>query len=107
MSLHFAGLAQQLGHDQRRVRLVLCEFSHSVAADLLRLERAAAGQRWHAVREFAQSIEAACLQISERNAADAAATLVQIPGDLFEDAYATRRPQIVELLCRAKEFSGY
>jgi hypothetical protein len=107
MSVQFAGLAKLLGHDQRRVRLALCEFSHSVAADLLHLERAAAGHRWHAVREFAQSIEAACLQIDEHNAANAAATLGWIPGELFIDAYATRRAQIVELLRRAKEFSGY
>jgi hypothetical protein len=107
MSVHFAELSKLHGHDQRRVRLVLCEFSHSVAADLLRLERAAAGHRWHAVREFAQSIESACLQISERNAANAAATLGWIPGELFADAYATRRAKIVELLRRAKEFSGY
>jgi hypothetical protein len=107
MSVHFAELAQQVGQDQRRVRLALAEFSHAVAADLLRLERAAAAHQWHAVREFAQCIEAACLQIGERRVANAAATIGWIPGELFADGYPGRRLLIVALLRRAKEFSEY
>lgn len=50
-----------------------------LAADLLHLERAAAANKWHTVRELVNFIETACLQICERNATNAAATLGWIP----------------------------
>lgn len=106
MTVQFPELAELLGNDPDKVRLVVRVFYRCAAMDLQRLERAAAAQQWQTVREFAQRIHVGCLQVCERNAAAAAAELAHINGDSFADAYSRRRTEIVELLNRAEEFSG-
>lgn len=106
MTVQFPELAELLGNDQDRVRLVVRVFYRWAAMDLQRLERAAAAQQWQTVRELAQRIHVGCLQMCERNAADAAAELGRIQGESFAEAYARRRADIVELLDRAEKFSG-
>jgi hypothetical protein len=105
MTVQFPELSELLGNDQSKVRLVVRVFYRWAVMDMQRLEHAAAARQWNAVRELAQRIHVGCLQICERNAADAAAELGRVPGEHFADAYARRRTDIVELLDRAEEFS--
>lgn len=106
MTVQFPELAELLGNDQDKVRLVVRAFYRWVAMDLQRLERAVAARQWPIARELAQRIHVGCLQVCERNAADAASELWRTPGEQFADAYARRRVDIVELLNRAGEFTS-
>src|SRR5687768_14419344 len=105
MTVQFPELAELLGNDLDKVRLVVRVFYRGAVMDLQRLEHAAAARQWSTVRELVQRIQVGCLQVCERNAADAAAELGRVPDEQFADAYARRRMDIVELLDRAEEFS--
>lgn len=105
MTIQFPELAKLLGNDPDKVRLVIGEFYRSATLDLQRLERAAAADRWDVVHEIAQRLHVGCLQICEPAAAHAATLLGHVPGEFFADVYARRRPDIVELLERAQEFT--
>ena len=105
MTVQFPELAELLGNDQDKVRLVVRVFYRWVAMDLQRLEHAVAARQWQIARGLAQRIHLGCLQVCERNVADAAAELERTADERFADAYARRRVDIVELLDRAEEFA--
>jgi hypothetical protein len=96
--------SQLLRHDPDKVRWVARLFYRSVAADLKRLEGAAAASEWQVVNELSQRIQTICLQLSEHNGASVAAELRQVAGERFAAAYTRHRPVIAELLSHAEDF---
>ncbi|ALN78620.1 hypothetical protein [Lysobacter antibioticus] len=79
-------------------------FYRGVAADLKRLERAAAANEWQVVSELSQRIQAICLQLSEHDGASVAAELRQVACERFAAAYALHRPVIAKLLSHTEDF---
>ena len=104
MTIPFTELAQLLEHDPYKMQRVVWEFYRLVSKDLRGLEHAAAAHQWQTVRQLARRIQVSCLQVGDRDAAQAAAALASISGELFADAYHHRRPQILESLERAERF---
>ncbi len=104
MTAHFPELARLLHNDEDRVQRVVWEFYRSATKDLHQLDKAAGDRRWLAARDIARLIFFSCLQVGERDAAEAAADLARTPDELFADAYRERGPEIVCSLNRAEEF---
>jgi hypothetical protein len=106
MTVQFPELARLLEYDQEKVQRVVWEFYRSATKDLHRMEQAATAHEWEKVRELAHRIHVSCLQVGERDAAEAAAVLARIPGEFFAEAYSRRRSQIIDSLDRAERFVG-
>ncbi|ALN88574.1 hypothetical protein LC55x_5328 [Lysobacter capsici] len=107
MTVHFPELARLLEYDEARVQRVVWEFYRSSIKDLHNLEQATVAQHWQVARQLARRIQVSCLQVGERDAANAAADLISLPGDRFADAYRQSRVQIIYSLDRAEEFVGH
>ncbi|ALN80759.1 hypothetical protein LA76x_2629 [Lysobacter antibioticus] len=104
MSAQMAEFCELLEHDPDKVRHVARVFYRGVAADLQRLEGAAAANEWQLVSELSQRIHSVCLQLSEHDGASVAAELRQVAGERFAAAYARHRPVIAELLSHSEDF---
>lgn len=106
MTHKIQGLSELLGNNKAKVQLVVRMLCRSVAMDLQRLMQAAVSRQWQTVRELAQRIYMACLQLSERKAAEAAAALGRVSGMFFSEAYARCHKEIVGLTNRAERLIG-
>jgi hypothetical protein len=104
MTVLFPELAQLLEYDQNKVQRVVWEFYRSATKDLHCLEQAVVAHQWQVARDLARRIQVSCLQVGERDAAEAAATLVCIPGEFLAEAYGRHQPRIAHSLERAEQF---
>jgi HPt (histidine-containing phosphotransfer) domain-containing protein len=113
----YAILAELLGGDSSRIKLILGIFHQSISKDLQRMERAAIEGEWPLVRKLVHRMAIGCRQVGEERMADVlvmeALTAIErarydVAADpkRFEQLFMDARCELIDVLDRAAAYAS-